>query len=150
MSETAICPTHGTGFPVGKGSEGCPDCVAYLSDPRPVERMDTEERIAEIERWMKMLTVPFGEMWTRLDALVGRSTYNHEWAEPESIYAELRGEGAEDPVSKLTRLMGPDKPVITVDPEGKSNEQIAEEVERKLAASPHPNPEPVDTGQGES
>jgi hypothetical protein len=133
MAETAKCPTHGIEFPVGKGSDGCERCAAYLADPRPVEQMSAEERIAEIERWMLMLTVPFGDMWPRLDALVGRDTYNHEWADPDSIYAEMRGEGREGPVEKLQRLM-PGKPVVTIDPKGKSEEQVAEEVTRGLSS----------------
>ncbi len=78
----------------------------------------------------------FGKIWQRIDELVERSTFNHELADPDALAAEVRSGAVpslqERSVGKLRRLMGPDKPIITVETDGKSPEQVAYEVRRKL------------------
>jgi hypothetical protein len=78
----------------------------------------------------------FDKIWDRISELVGRSTFNHELADPESLAEEVRTGHVpsvqERTVGKLRRLAGPDKPIVVVETAGKSPEQVAEEVARKI------------------
>ena len=112
---TFTCPDHGYRI-TPQNVEGCPWCrIDLLTGPLP-EHMDREGRAREILRLSGApLTVRWLYLWKRLDALVGRPTFNHEWAEPARLAEELRSGGEpEHPLDSLRRLAG-DRPVLVVE-----------------------------------
>lgn len=117
MAETAFvpfdCPLHNVLITT---EEGCSRCFVEMQ--ASTEGMSPQDRADEVRiRVAEMpLTVRFSVLWAYVDRLVGRGTFNHELAEPESLMAEILGEGAIDPLTKLKSMMG-DKPVIVVNPE---------------------------------
>lgn len=61
----------------------CPQCVIELEHPRPVSDMSLEERLAEFESWAGddvVLEVEMDRLVPRLNALVDRSLFVHEFA----------------------------------------------------------------------
>ncbi len=106
------CPHHGN--EIG-GKVECVDCKHEAENGTDPATMTVEERITELRRWMGPITTQFGTMWPRLDALVGRSTFNHEWAQPERIYDEMHGMVEWDgPMGSLKRV-APGKPIAVIE-----------------------------------
>ena len=110
------CPRHSGPERLVKAGVSCPLCVHECEHGRDPASMTLDEQVAEVQGWVDMiLTVPFDKLWHRLDELVGRSTFNHEWGKPEAIIEEMRGQREWDgPIGSLRRVAGPDKPIFVV------------------------------------
>lgn len=77
MTETWTCPWHFRELP--RTDEGfCPDCMSEIETARDPADMTAGERMAELERWGVVLTVPFDVLHGRIEALVGRRVWTHE------------------------------------------------------------------------
>lgn len=121
--ETERCPAHHIDVPMVSRSfadanglpYGCLECRRALTDAPDAATLTPDERCAELHR---LVTEPdfagFDAVWHRVDQLVGRSTYTHELASPETLCAEIHGEGRLDPIESLRSLAG-DKPIIVVE-----------------------------------
>lgn len=111
MSETFICG-HGRRV----GDTPLPECVADvqgLSIPSGPERGETLRRLIDAP-----LCVPFSVVHEKVEALVGRPVWTHEFARPENLYREAATQ--EHPVDLEAHVIGSldqlagDKPVIIV------------------------------------
>jgi hypothetical protein len=119
MSDNWYCP-HGIGGPKARRGD-CAECEAELAARPNPDAMTGAERAAEVHALLHVEPngYHFDNLWHRLDALVGRSIYNHEMAFPDRLAAEastrLHPEPEEAVFGRLRELMG-DKPIITIDP----------------------------------
>jgi hypothetical protein len=110
----AQADTHGRPF-------GCPPCTAEAEDGPEPATMTGDDRAAELARWLhEPMTVAFDVIHQRVEKLVGRPVWTHEfatdhiveearsWAHPVDLEAHVIG--------SLDQLAG-SKPVIVVRPE---------------------------------
>jgi len=111
------CP-HGYGMGMKRGD--CNQCNAEISRRRDPSTMTGEERDAEV---MALLNDPsayrMDAIHQRLEALVGRPVWTHEFAQDLALATEARSwdhpaDLAEHAVSSMKALAG-DKPVIVID-----------------------------------
>jgi hypothetical protein len=130
VSETFTCAIHGEIFPVLSEREaeekgllaGCVECTGNIAMRPPPSSMTGAERKKEVlDLLSRPLTVAFSLVWHRIDALVGRSTWNHEMAEPERLAQEAEtwkhpSDLNAHALHTLEQLAG-EKPVIIVDTE---------------------------------
>jgi hypothetical protein len=85
---TYLCPRHHTRIVRGIP---CPECEAFLSGcPSGVELMPGE-RIRELHWWLDddTMTVTFSDLHGRIEALMGRPVYTHEFTAPHRLIAEV-------------------------------------------------------------
>ncbi len=126
---TFECPFHRVEVAVEAGPRvGCPECIAYYEAKTSddADAMSGEEREAEVRRILEApMTCSMGIFWPWIDWLVGRGVYTHEFAMPEALYNEARNRIHPDTdgiVARAQALIGPDKPVVVVDPSGGTDE----------------------------
>jgi hypothetical protein len=106
---TYKCPHHGT-----EQDSACPQCVEeyqHLPDPAT---MTGDERAAEMERWLGVLTLDFSDVHKRVEGLVGRSVWTHEMGEAsaQALIDEARlRPGRLDPDAVLNKWPA-DKPLF--------------------------------------
>lgn len=114
MSENWTCP-HGVGTRRGD----CETCNANIADRPAPDRMSGDERAAEV---IALLNEPnayrVGDIHGRIDALVGRPTWTHEFATDTRLAEEARG-ALPHPTDLVAHLVESakaltDAPVITV------------------------------------
>ena len=80
MSETWTCDVHGRVLPTTPPEGYCPDCLAEMASAPDPETMTGEALAAELDRWCGQLSVPFDLIHARIEALVGRPVWTHEFA----------------------------------------------------------------------
>jgi hypothetical protein len=83
---TYTCPTHHT-----DQHSFCIGCVNDFANRRDADTMSGDERAAEMDRWVRVLTIPFSDVHQRIEELVGRGVFTHEMA-GEALFAELKEE----------------------------------------------------------
>lgn len=109
------CPYHNT-----EQDTYCPQCLEdYKALPDPAT-MTGEERVAEMRRWNDILTIPFGDLHARIEALVGRSVWTHEMAGSERfelLVEESRTRpGTVDIAAVIEKLGDPESTTVVVVP----------------------------------
>jgi hypothetical protein len=97
----------------GDRPTGCPTCVAELDSRRDVNGMTADERVAEFDSWGPILEVPFARFHERMQELVGRPIFTHEFAQPDLLRVEILTGNAPGLDGVLAKLPA-DKPVIPV------------------------------------
>ena len=119
MSGTFQCERHPEVAVEIGSTEGCADCLAMLT--REVASMTGDERAAEVESWLhRRMSIPFGPLHERLEALVGRPVWTHEIGlAPERLVEEARGTRSLTSIDEVINdLRNTGKPVIVVDGNG--------------------------------
>lgn len=114
MSEMRICHLCGTKVPQGAFCLICEDRIRHLPDPAT---MPLEARLAEFDSYDGPLEVPFSLLHGRLEALLGRGIFTHEFAQWDRLRIELRsGERPtmQQVIDKATET-NPDCKVITIE-----------------------------------
>lgn len=61
-------------------TDACPDCQEAFANRRNPDEMTGEERAAEFRWWGTILTLPFDDLHQRIQELVGRPVWTHEFA----------------------------------------------------------------------
>jgi hypothetical protein len=99
---TYTCGLHGETFPAISQSEaerrgyteeqmGCHMCTRELLDGPDPEAMTGDERATEFRKWVdRPLTTSTNLLFKRLEALVGRGIWTHEYTHPEGLIEEAR------------------------------------------------------------
>lgn len=99
---TCTCGLHDETFPAISQAEaerrgyteeqmGCHACTGELLDGRDPETMTGDERATEFRKWVdRPLTTSTNLLFKRLEALVGRGIWTHEYAHPEGLIEEAR------------------------------------------------------------
>lgn len=84
------CPWHPDS---GEQDGYCERCLYRLENAPKAADMTPEERAAEVQDFVdkKLLTVPFEKFHERMEEVVGRPVFTHEFARPENLIAEIRG-----------------------------------------------------------
>jgi hypothetical protein len=79
------CPKHN----LTQSDVPCPECQKVIESPIP----DTHEgRLAELHMWffdIPILTVDFSDLHGRIEKLMGRQVWTHEFTSPETLYHEM-------------------------------------------------------------
>lgn len=128
---TYTCGRHGETFPAISDTEakrrgytdemmGCHACTnELLAGPDP-GRMTGDERATEFRKWVdRPLTTSMNLLFRRLEALVGRGIWTHEYARPEGLIEEARTHRhpenlAVHALESLTEAVGEDTVIIPV------------------------------------
>lgn len=114
-SKTFECGRH-PGVMIDVGSMvGCLDCVAMLD--RDVSTMTGDEKAEEVRSWIhEPMSIPFEQLWKRVDLLVGRPTFNHEFGlAADRLIEEARGTRTLASIDEIVNdLRNTGKPVIEV------------------------------------
>lgn len=111
MSETT-CPWHGE--VIGGQAGSCGVCLSEMAGPIPES---SGGRADEIERLMdEVLTVKFEVLHERMERLVGRPVWTHEFAHPEYLVHEVRT-GTQPSMEGIIAKLPADKPVVMVTPD---------------------------------
>lgn len=84
MRNCHICQTE------CQDKQACPTCVANFPNRRKAETMTREERVAEFELLCGVLETPWEMLHQRVEELVGRSVWSHEFAYPDLLAKEIR------------------------------------------------------------
>lgn len=108
--DTFTCPTHNIEIEKKVGAE-CLACVADMLLPVPTSTMG---RVLEMQRWFGVVTVTFSRIHTRLEELIGRAVWTHEFAQPELLYAEVC-KGDTITMDEIIGKFPADKSVIILD-----------------------------------
>lgn len=85
-AETRICTWCGATLGAKEPCPGCTAAMANLPDPAT---MTVAERQAEFDRYDAPLTVPFATLHKRVEALVGRPVWTHEFALWDRLREEI-------------------------------------------------------------
>ena len=96
--------------------EGCGLCFAMLD--RDPATMTGDEKADEVRSWCEeSMSIPFGALWKRVDVLVGRPTFNHEFGlAVDRLVEEARGTRTITSIDEIVNdLRNTGKPVIEVD-----------------------------------
>ena len=107
--DTFTCPTHGIELEKKVGVE-CPPCVLEMDGPLPES---VAARLQEIARWRGLLTVTFGRLHRRMEGLIGRPVWTHEFADMDQLCAEVRS-GSTPSMGEIIEKLPSDNPVIVV------------------------------------
>ena len=102
-----FCKVHETFIFKGKC---CSQCVSDWNNRKAADEMTPQERADEYQMYCdNVLTIPFGDLHTRIEELVGRPVWTHELARPEWLVKEiLSGKQASfgDVVGKISKGKG--------------------------------------------
>lgn len=119
--DTYTCEIHPDQvMPVGKAEDprcSCPKCIAGFETRRKAETMTGAERAAEIDQLVHAkLSQPFPNIHKRVEELVGRPVYTHEFVlNFDGLLAEARGEREHATIEEiLGQLKKTGKPVIVI------------------------------------
>lgn len=116
MAQTRTCQICGATVPTGEFCPACTQRIPALPDPAT---MTMGARVAEFDSYDGPLEVPFPLLHARLERLVGRPVFTHEFAAWDRLRVEvLSGEHPtfEQTVGKFEEI-NPDLTVIVVSPE---------------------------------
>lgn len=81
------CADHGA---LALKGHACPDCLAYLASRPDPTTMTAADRADELEYWLGgLLRIEFDRLHQRIEALVGRPVWTHEFADPDRLVAEI-------------------------------------------------------------
>jgi hypothetical protein len=97
----------------GERPGGCPTCINEWEHRKDPRRMTVEERLTEFDSWGPILEIPFDMLQQRMQELVGRPIWTHEFASPDFLRKEIEtGELANfgDVLDKLPK----NKPVVVL------------------------------------
>lgn len=108
------CHEHGTVQADDKTY--CPTCMDAFKKRLPVTELSIDERVAQLQRLMGQLTIPFPDVHEWITELMGRDVWTHEIAYPEQLIEELRS-GDEIGIGDVIAKLPWDKPVIVTDGE---------------------------------
>jgi hypothetical protein len=100
---------------------GCADCLEMIR--RDPATMTGDEKAEEVRSLLQeVMSIPFEPLWKRIDALVGRETYNHELGlAVDRLIEEARGTRTLTSTDEIVNdLRNTGKPVIEVDLRGAS------------------------------
>jgi len=112
-NKTRVCALCGRIIPIKEYCNACIERVANLPEPHT---MRIEERLAEFDSYDSALTIPFQQLHGRLEGLVGRPVWTHEFA----LWDRLRAEIVSGEQPTIEQIMGkatainPNLKVITV------------------------------------
>lgn len=111
---TRVC--HWCGEHVPK-EESCPHCLAAWTSRKPARELTPGEREAEA-RTLEWAEVPFDLIHARLEELIGRPVWTHEFGlNWEGLMKEARWEGRAATMSEIVDLIPPEKRLVVVVPE---------------------------------
>jgi hypothetical protein len=92
----------------------CAPCEKVWDAKPGAETMDHASRLAEmidITTNKRVLEIPFGKLQQRVEALMGRGVWTHEFANPEALVNELRSQTPSTFGDVLAKL-DPDKLLV--------------------------------------
>ncbi len=110
-----ICHICGT-----RCAENCPTCTANFPSRKSAGKMTLDERLAEFDLLGGILEFDFSLLHKRMEELIGRTVWTHEFAKPEQLRAEMiSGQRAsiENVIEKLASYGKPT--IIILNPEAK-------------------------------
>lgn len=112
-SETYTCPRHNLECVRGAYCPSCHREYAELPDPA---NMTPDERVAELERWWGILTIPFADVHKRIEALAGCPVWTHQLIEQEWLRDVARRRNGDDNCAEIAidHLGKYGKPIIEV------------------------------------
>jgi hypothetical protein len=94
----------------------CPDCTAWWEQRPDADTLTPDERAAEFDSWGPVLEIDFGKFHQRMEELVGRPVWTHEFARLELLRHEILS-GAHPTLEGVLAKLPPEKPVIVVEVE---------------------------------
>lgn len=94
-------------------TEACPQCTAAWEHRRDVTTMTPQERVDELNSWSGILEIDFGKMHQRIEELVGRPVWTHEFADFDLLAHEVLT-GSVPTMDGIFDKLPHDKPVIPV------------------------------------
>lgn len=97
-------------------TEACPTCTAWWEQRPDADTLTTEERVAEFDSWGPILEIDFDKFHERMQELVGRPVWTHEFARPEYLRNEILT-GTHPTMDGVLAKLPADKPVIVVEVE---------------------------------
>jgi hypothetical protein len=106
--QSRICTRCGTAC-----TDACPTCTAWWHQRPDASGMSAEERAAEFDSWGPVLEIDFGKFHQRMEELVGRPVWTHEFARPELLRHEI-ATNTHPTMEGVVAKLPPDKPVIVV------------------------------------
>ncbi len=112
-NKTRVCALCGRIIPIKEYCNACIERVANLPAP---QTMTIAERLAEFDSYDTALTIPFQQLHQRVEGLVGRPVWTHEFA----LWDRLRTEIVSGEQPTIEQIMGkatainPNLKVITV------------------------------------
>lgn len=113
--ETFECERHEGVFIKVGSMEGCAQCLAILT--RDPASMTGDERAAEVLSWLdEKMSIPFRLIHQRVEALVGRGVWTHEFGlAGDRLVEEARGTRTLTSIDEIVNdLRNTGKPVIEV------------------------------------
>lgn len=108
MTKTYRCDKHDSTQDVGGY---CPSCMEAFQNRRDPKEMTPQERADEFRWWGDILTIPFNDFHKRVEELVGRSVWTHEFARPDLLIQEIESQQPATMGEVLDKIPG-DKPII--------------------------------------
>lgn len=99
MTDTWTCPYHNVTLPRDNVTP-CPVCMHDITHAPDPDTMTPDQRRAEMERYGDVVTVPVDVLHGRIEALVGRPVFTHEFA--LAWTALLNEAGSDDRGTPLT------------------------------------------------
>mgnify|MGYP001579346060 CR=1 FL=1 len=70
-------------------TKACPTCTKEWETRRDVATMSVEERKTEFDSWGPILEIDFSKFHERMEELVGRPIWTHEFATPNRLRAQI-------------------------------------------------------------
>jgi hypothetical protein len=101
----------------------CPSCLTEFENRKPAASMSVAERVAALKAIPEQLTIPFDSIHQWYTELMGRDVWTHELAHPEQLIEELE-QGERVSLGDVIAKLPWDKPVLLVDPESGTVEQV--------------------------
>lgn len=117
MAETRICHHCGATVPAKASCAACAERIPALPDPAT---MTLDARLAEFDGYDGPLEVPFPVLHARVEKLLGRPVWTHEFA--SSVWPRLRVELESGEAPSMAQVIGkvheinPDLKIVMVQP----------------------------------
>lgn len=95
-------------------TDACPTCTAWWETRPDADSLTTEERVAEFDSWRPTLEIDFDKFQQRMQELVGRPVWTHEFAHLEYLRHEIVS-GVHPTMEGVLAKLDPDMPVVHVE-----------------------------------